>query len=72
VLTSIPTLLQVGFVGIQFASFPWPDDFGKAGRVDVAPNGVAMQPQKRSDRNLARTLLMESDHFVIATFAPRS
>src|SRR5258707_2381084 len=69
-LTSGPPLLQIGFVGVQFAPFARPDNFGKAGSVEVAPNGVAMQPHQGRDRHLTCALLMESDHFVIATFAP--
>jgi len=72
VLTGIPTLLQIGFVRIQFAPFARPNDFGEARRVDVASNGVTMQPNERCDSNLTCALLMERDHFVIATFAPRS
>src|SRR6266699_1943855 len=71
-LTCGPTLLQIGLVGIQFAPFARAEDFGKARSVDVAPNGVAIQPHERSNCHLICALLMEGDHFVIATFAPRS
>src|SRR5260221_2187314 len=67
-----PPLSQIRFVGIQFASFAGPDDFGKAGGVEAAPNSIAMQPHQRSNRDLARSLLMELDHLFIAILAPCS
>src|SRR6266568_4079096 len=67
-----PTLVQIGLVRIEFAAFAWPDDFGKARSVNVAPDGIAIESHERSNRDLTHPLLMQLDHFFIATLAPGS